>query len=168
LRRRDTPETERLAILARLATDLERLYGMGMKPCGFGPGDVVIRASSIPVIASFDGPESALRPERAAERVFVAPEVLKPDANPDFRADLYVIGALLITWFGGDPPANKGFWLSLTRAWKRPLKKRGGLLAELALELTALDPKNRPESASIAADRLHQAALALSLSQAAA
>jgi hypothetical protein len=160
--RRETPESERLNILARLATDLDRLYGMGVKPCGFGPGDVIVRSPGIPVIKTFEGPAAALRPERGAERAFMAPELFKTHAEIDFRADLYVIGVLLIVWFGEDPPANKGFWLPMARAWRRPLKKRGTPLAELALELTALKPANRPESASIAADRLRQAALALS------
>ncbi len=158
--RREIPEAERLLVLSRLATDLERLYGMGAKPSGFGPGDVIVRSPNIPVIKTFEGPAAALRPERGAERAFLAPELFKPRSEIDFRADLYVIGVLLIVWFGEDPPANKGFWLPLIRAWKRPLKKRG-VLADLRLELTALKPANRPESASIAADRLHQAALAL-------
>jgi hypothetical protein len=159
--RRDTPRPERLEILARLALDLERLYGMGVKPCGFGPGDVVVRAPSVPVIKTFEGAAAPLRPERAAERIFMAPEILKPGAPADLRADLYVIGALLVAWFGEDPPPNRGFWLPFARAWKRPLKKLGSPLAELALELTALNPNNRPENASVTADRLHQAAIAL-------
>ncbi len=159
--RRDTPKPERLEILARLALDLDRIYGMGVKPCGLGPGDVVVRSRNVPVIKTFEGPAAPLRPERAAERIFMAPEILKPGAAADFRADLYVIGALLVAWFGEDPPANRGFWLALARAWKQPLKQLGSPLAELALELTALKPENRPESASVVADRLHQAAIAL-------
>jgi hypothetical protein len=164
--RREVPGPERLEILARLALALGRIHDMNVKPCGFGPGDVVVRSPSTPVIKSFEGPAAPLREGRAAERAFIAPEILRQYPGADLRADLYVIGALLVAWFGDDPPPNRGFWMPLIRAWKRPLKKFGKPLTGLALELTALDPRNRPQSAAETADRLRQAAVTLSAAKA--
>jgi tetratricopeptide (TPR) repeat protein len=162
--RRNLPEPERLEVLARLAEALGRIHDAGSRPCGFGPSDVVVRQPHIPVIQDFAGPEALRAFARAADRPFAAPEILRGDKG-DARSDLYVVGALLVAWFGKRPPANEGRpWLWLIRGLRgRPLKRRKQpLLTGLALELTALNPDNRPATAYETADRLRQAALALS------
>jgi hypothetical protein len=159
--RRPLTEAERLEVLARLAEALGRLHEAGSKPCGFGPSDVVVRHPHIPVIRDFGGPGALREPRRIADRAFAAPELLK-HGKGDQRSDLYVIGALLIVWFGQRLPRNEGgFWLLFRRLWPtRKLKKRGAL-SSLVFELIAVNRRNRPATAYEVADRLRQAALPL-------
>jgi hypothetical protein len=159
--RRTLPPAERLEVLARLAEALGRIHDARVAPCGFGPGDVVVRQPHIPVIRDFGGPDALRAANRIADRPFAAPELLR-SGKGDARSDLHVIGALLVVWFGEKPPANEGgLWMRLRRAWRgRPLKKGkvGAAVSSLALELTALNPANRPATAYETADRLRQAA----------
>jgi hypothetical protein len=160
--RRDIPDADRLEILARLAEAMARVHELGVAPCGFGPGDVVVRHPANPAIREIPGPDALHRPERAGDRPFMAPELISGRAG-DARSDLYLLGALMITWFGEAPPSNEGgLLLWLRRALRgRPLKTRGPALSGLALELTVLNWRNRPPNGYEAADRFRQAARSL-------
>lgn len=160
--RRDTAHAERLEILARLAESIARVHEMGVAPCGLGPGDIVVRHPANPAVRDIPTPEALNRPERAGDRPFVAPELLRGRAG-DGRSDLYLLGALMITWFGEALPANEGgLMLWLRRAFRgRPLRKWGPEIAGLALELTTLNWRNRPVNGNEAADRFRRAAQAL-------
>jgi hypothetical protein len=160
--RRDTPDADRLEILARLAEAMARVHELGVAPCGLGPGDVIVRHPANPAIREIPGPDALYRPERAEDRPFMAPELISGRAG-DARSDLYLLGALMITWFGEAPPSNEGgLLLWLRRALRgRPLKTRGPALSALALELTVLNWRNRPLNGYEAADRFRQAARSL-------
>lgn len=153
---------EALELLARAAEAVGERHRSGDKPIGLTPamllsvepGQPVLRREERVLGASSD----RKHPYGLEDERFLAPERLRTaDAN-DYRSDFYVLGAMTMARFFGEPPPNRGFFLRGQLAFKRAFRSLGSAAQEgvwdLAQELTSLEPQQRPGSAQVIADRL--------------
>ncbi len=150
-----------MEVFARLVEALRDQYELGLKPTNFRPSEVIVRAGGFPIIRTHSG-EDSNRKITSSDHAFMAPELVSRRTSAQ-TSDFYTIGALVFEWMQVSPPANSGrkFWLHLQR-FTRTLSRRTAVdsteLHELASELTAINPKNRPSDPYSIAARLRSLA----------
>lgn len=160
------PLDEGIKVASAITAALEAAHGVGLLHGDLKPGNILLGSNGDIKVADFGTAQlvrDATNPDNQLEGTagYLAPEVLRRQGSTQV-SDLFSLGVVMYEMFAGERPFGKG---SIGGVLKRTLKGqvtaletlRDDLpedLRHLVMLLLATDPRERPNSAEIVADRL--------------